>query len=80
MKTATFILALSTVLSAVMASPHSLADSGLLVGREQCRHPGGCGWLNSGQCEEHCDGYGGFEYMQGCGWGRKRCCCAEASG
>ena len=79
MKTS-FALLLATA-AAVLASPTpadtSSAETGpLLVAREKCYHPGECGWTNSGQCEYHCDGYGGFMYMQGCGWGRKRCCCA----
>jgi hypothetical protein len=78
-----FLASLATsVLSAPSAEPNqSPADvlpSGLVT-REQCFHPGECGWAQSGQCEYHCDGYGGFMYMQGCGWGRKRCCCAKKS-
>lgn len=76
MKTSFAILL--TAVAGVLASPTgtSSTERSPLVAREQCFHPGECGWANSGQCEYHCDGYGGFMYMQGCGWGRKRCCCA----
>jgi hypothetical protein len=33
-----------------------------------------CSWNNSGKCEKHC-GQRFFSKMEGCGWGKKRCCC-----
>ncbi|ELQ38259.1 hypothetical protein MCOR27_004493 [Pyricularia oryzae] len=81
MKTYTAILvavlaAVTTITAAPATSPVEQPFANI-VAREQCFHPGECGWTRSGQCEYHCDGYGGFMYMQGCGWGRKRCCCAK---
>ncbi|KAK4125186.1 hypothetical protein N657DRAFT_644023 [Parathielavia appendiculata] len=87
MKSAVFLL--FTSIAAVMASPTpptgdatTIAERNPLeeiVQRATCRHPGECGWFNSGQCEYHCDGYGGFDFMQGCGWKRKRCCCNKST-
>ncbi|KAM5350742.1 hypothetical protein ACJ41O_007247 [Fusarium nematophilum] len=65
---AAFITAL---VSGALASPFP-DPANLLQSREICNHPGECGWFESGQCEYHCDGYGGFQYMQDCGWARKR--------
>ncbi|KAL2016692.1 hypothetical protein VTK56DRAFT_3194 [Thermocarpiscus australiensis] len=86
MKAAAILL--FTSIAAVIASPTPAVGETTvvernpleeLVARAECKHPGPCGWLNSGQCEYQCDGYGGFKYMQGCGWGRKRCYAAEES-
>ncbi|PGH27774.1 hypothetical protein AJ80_00562 [Polytolypa hystricis UAMH7299] len=75
-----YLVILVAALSAgVLATPHPALNP-LLQGREVCNHPGECGWFESGQCEYHCDGYGGFQYMQDCGWRRKRCCCVKATG
>jgi hypothetical protein len=68
-----FVTALATT---ALASPYPEAG---LEERATCKHPGECGWTNSGQCEYHCDGYGGFDFMQDCGWKRKRCCCNKAT-
>lgn len=82
MKTSIAVLLVSAFAGA-LASPtpeagtSSANRSPLLGAREVCNHPGECGWFNSGQCEYHCDGYGGFQYMQSCGWLRKRCCCVD---
>ncbi|KAK4102841.1 hypothetical protein N658DRAFT_494903 [Parathielavia hyrcaniae] len=86
------ILLLTTIAAAVTASPTpqtgdtaaaaAVAERNPLeeiVQRATCKHPGECGWLNSGQCEYHCDGYGGFDFMQDCGWKRKRCCCNRST-
>ncbi|KAK3293840.1 uncharacterized protein B0H64DRAFT_442943 [Chaetomium fimeti] len=78
MKVNTFLVL--TPLATVMASPTpQVGDTTVsernplegIVQREICRHPGECGWFNSGQCEYHCDGYGGFDFMEDCGWKRK---------
>lgn len=76
MKCQLFIVVASFALS-VLSSPHP--DLTSLAAREVCNHPGECSWTESGQCEYHCDGYDGFQYMQDCGWGRKRCCCVTAT-
>ncbi|KAH8887975.1 hypothetical protein GQ53DRAFT_749324 [Thozetella sp. PMI_491] len=69
-----FIAALTT---SVMANPmpsEAELDS-LIEARSTCLNPGVCSWGESGQCEWWCNNHGGFKVMQGCGWGRKRCCC-----
>ena len=77
----TLLFLVAAFTTAVVANPVSANPAHAvpreLQNREQCFHPSECKWTNSGQCEYHCDGYGGFMYMQGCGWGRKRCCCAK---
>ena len=52
------------------------------VRRDFCLRPGKCSWWNSGTCEKHCGGTGlqQFGHMEGCGWGRKKCCCTEFYG
>lgn len=70
-------IVLAILATGVISSPHP--DPMTLAQREVCNHPGECGWTESGQCEYHCDGYGGFQYMQSCGWARKRCCCVEST-
>jgi hypothetical protein len=73
------ILLLLTSLAAVMASPTPQdGETAAIVERATCKHPGECRWNNSGQCEYHCDGYGGFDFMQDCGWLRGRCCCNKS--
>ncbi|KAI5805672.1 hypothetical protein EDC01DRAFT_640036 [Geopyxis carbonaria] len=74
MKTSIILLVTALAVS-VLASPQ--AEGLKLAEREVCNHPGPCSRTESGQCEYHCDGYGGFQYMQGCGWFRKRCCCVN---
>ena len=77
MKSYILILAAAFTTS-VLGSPYPVPGLTTdLESRGQCYHPSECKWTNSGQCEYHCDGYGGFMYMQGCGLGRKRCCCGE---
>ncbi|KAF5018013.1 hypothetical protein F66182_10039 [Fusarium sp. NRRL 66182] len=79
LKMKTSVAYLLTFLAATVLATPFPDPSQLLSAREVCNHPGECGWFESGQCEYHCDGYGGFQYMQECGWGRKRCCCVEAT-
>ncbi|RSL46487.1 hypothetical protein CEP54_013823 [Fusarium duplospermum] len=69
---------ISALVAGALATPFPHGTN-LVSPREVCNHPGECGWFESGQCEYHCDGYGGFQYMQSCGWGRKRCCCVEGT-
>lgn len=67
------VVLFSGLIATIKASP----NPNTFVPREHCNHPGECGWFNSGQCGYHCDGYGGYEHMQSCGWVRKRCCCRK---
>lgn len=56
------VTALAAAVAAIPASEAFPVPKELQV-REQCFHPGECGWWKSGQCEYHCDGYGGFMYV-----------------
>lgn len=85
MKSGIFLLFTSVV--TVMASPTpQVGETNIMernplediVQRASCKHPSRCSWFNSGGCEDYCDGYGGFDYMKGCGFRRKRCCCNKS--
>lgn len=69
------IILVSVLATTVLGTP--IAEPEQPQTREVCYRPGTCGWFESGQCEKWCYDYGGFQYMQGCKWGRKRCCCVE---